>query len=214
MIKVEHTKTHQTNPLRSNTLAAWENTDVLVTDAKLVLVECTSIDGLFNKYLGDPLVLHDKKYGAGRKYYKPILISESEKIEVGDWVYNEVSKEIYQFKENHVSYEKKILSLPEHFSPKQLQAIVDGKLKDGDKVLIECEQSTVAAWAGPNMIRKHGSGIFGIKLYPHITIYPIEEKTIPLSEVRIIAEKAAKQAAFYGWYTPERFKEWFEQNVK
>lgn len=34
----------------------------------------------------------------------------------------------------------KILALPEHFSPRHLQAIVDGKLKDGDKVLLEVEE--------------------------------------------------------------------------
>lgn len=33
-------------------------------------------------------------------------------------------------------------------------------------------------------------------------------------EVKNISELAAKQAAFYGWYTPEVFKEWFEKHVK
>ena len=39
-----------------------------------------------------------------------------------------------QIKESNTTNEySKILALPEHFSPKHLQAIVDGKLKDGDK---------------------------------------------------------------------------------
>src|SRR5690606_33636935 len=109
---------------------------------------------------------------------KPIIVSESEKIEAGDWVYNEVSKEIYQFKENHVSYEFKILALPEHFSPQQLQDIVDGKLKEG-KCLVECETRILrpelgAIFEGPSGLEYLNDTI--IKLNPHITIYPVEEK--------------------------------------
>lgn len=136
MIKVEHTRIHVAIP---NGKSMYH--DVLVTDAELVLVECTSIDGLFNKYLGDPLVLHDKKYGAGRKYYKPILISESEKIEVGDYVFEDISGIFGPYEEGDVvENPKKILALSEHFSPQILSKIVSGELKDGDKVLLEVEE--------------------------------------------------------------------------
>lgn len=70
----------------------------------------------------------------------PIIISETEKIEVGDKyycdgiIYNEAFEKNLDCKDN-----KKILALPEHFSPKQLQAIVNGKIKDGDEVFIECD---------------------------------------------------------------------------
>lgn len=234
MIKVEHTKTHVAIPQGKSMYH-----DVLVAPATLVLVPCKSGEALlFSLPNGFQYMLklhYVDTLPHPVKWFIPIFISETEKIEVGDlsacydcttneFVGIGTVEEIYENNiawcsdhKERLNYQficRKILSLPEHFSPQQLQMIVDGKLKDGGKVLIECEQSTVAAWAGPNMIRKHGSGIFGIKLNPHITIYPVEEKMVPLSEVRIIAEKAAKQAAFYGWYTPERFKEWFEQNVK
>src|SRR5690606_35806921 len=128
--------------------------NILVTDAELVLVD---------------------------NYHLPILISK-DKIEVDDWVYNEVSKEIYQFKENHVSYEFKILALPEHFSPQQLQDIVDGKLKEGDKILVECtinyckdcvfnqgqELSPDCCNQSDTVIKLNSSN--------HITIYLVEEK--------------------------------------
>jgi len=39
-----------------------------------------------------------------------LYILSDEEIKEGDWVYNEISKEIYQFKENRVDYEKKIIA--------------------------------------------------------------------------------------------------------
>jgi len=73
--------------------------------------------------------------------YKNYIISETEPLKFGDWVYNSKSKEIYQIPdEPFVEYEHKILALPEHFSDKHLQAIADGKLKDGDEVILKCER--------------------------------------------------------------------------
>ena len=80
---------------------------------------------------------------------KPIIISETEEIETGDKVLMEDGK----IKTNGVDvgikyriksapYNKKILALPEQFSPEQLQDIVDGKIKDGDKVYVECRFNT------------------------------------------------------------------------
>jgi hypothetical protein len=39
-----------------------------------------------------------------------LYVLSNEEIKEGDWVYNEISKEIYQFKQNLVSYEKKIVA--------------------------------------------------------------------------------------------------------
>lgn len=39
-----------------------------------------------------------------------LLIISNEEIKKGDWVFNKISKEIYQFIENYVSYEKKIIA--------------------------------------------------------------------------------------------------------
>lgn len=73
---------------------------------------------------------------------QPIIISETEKISDDEKInggifYDSHYKNIrndYVGLSNH-----KILALPENFSEKQNQAIADGKLKDGDEVLIECE---------------------------------------------------------------------------
>mgnify|MGYP007039239774 CR=1 FL=1 len=72
---------------------------------------------------------------------RPIIISETEQIKTGNWVYNSKSKEIYQITEKpFVEYEHKILVLPAHFSNNHLQAIADGKIEEGDEVLVKCNR--------------------------------------------------------------------------
>ncbi len=44
---------------------------------------------------------------------------------------------------NSINEYKKILALPEHFSPEQLQMIVESKLQDGDELMVECEKHTI-----------------------------------------------------------------------
>jgi len=109
-----------------------------VCRGKLVLVEkdaesnsllTKSSIGYISKREGD--IIYDPKG------LDPIIISETEEIEVGDKVYDDLHKE----QRDHYNKNKKrffkVLSLPEHFSDKHLQAIVDGKLKQG-KVLVKC----------------------------------------------------------------------------
>lgn len=88
------------------------------------------------------------------KLFKPILISETEEIEVGDkylMKFNDKwelmnpcidKSEADRCNSNDLTGKScfKILALPEYFSPKHLQAIVDGKLKDGDEVFVDCDQ--------------------------------------------------------------------------
>lgn len=70
---------------------------------------------------------------------KPIIISETEETEVGDWVYHHV-KGTYQAKvDGNYCNCFKILVLPEQFTKAHLQAIIDSKMKDGDEVYVECE---------------------------------------------------------------------------
>lgn len=76
----------------------------------------------------------------------PIIISETENIEVGDHYFHPFTQSINVCNtENVEAINKstlgkylKILALPEQFSPKHLQAIVDGKLKDGYEVYVDC----------------------------------------------------------------------------
>lgn len=91
------------------------------------------------------------------KGYEPIIISETEKIEVGDYFiggtmnlgFDNIEQckkkndflEIIRDKDGFAhTFWKKILVLPENFSQEQLQMIVEGRLKDGDEVLVECEE--------------------------------------------------------------------------
>ncbi len=104
---------------------------------------------------------------------------------------------------------KKILALPEHFLSEQLQMIIDGKLKDGDRVLIEC-------YGAP--------GSYGIeRVNNHIILYPIEEKMMyTREEVRSFLRDAICAGLYItmderdGWgeIDDEGFENWFEQNVK
>ena len=82
------------------------------------------------------------------KFSKSIewIIISNEPIEVGDKGYckkygiqNLDTKLVVDAFIKEEEDAKKIIALPEHFSPKHLQAIVDEKLQDGDEVLVECD---------------------------------------------------------------------------
>lgn len=106
----------------------------------------------------------------GDYYIKPIIISEIEEIEVGDKllydneIYTledkstltpEVTLNLRRNSDSETNFIlgrtnfievyradcNKILALPEQFSHKHLQAIIDSKLKDGDECLIKCGYS-------------------------------------------------------------------------
>lgn len=148
-----------------------------------------------------------------RKAIKPIIISETEKIEEGDqFLLNDDHPQgrirtCYRITKNNSLWNgkdwdtlkgdhyfidptpeqgagfvtelecKKILALPENFSPKHLQAIVDGKTKDGDKVLVEC-----VGFNYPHQERDFVDH-YEIKLNSeqHITLHKVEVKTIELT---------------------------------
>jgi len=234
-IKVEHTKTHQIgNPIK--------NQYALVTDAELMLVECKPEEALFNLIEnGLPegiLRLHTKgRFIAGR-YFKPIPISRTEKIEEGDWYlhYNSGTKEYSLFKAdlvfnngndpndidprgNILPYgNKKLLALPEHFSPKHLQAIVDGKLKDGDKVLVECDTAYELNGKIKPMPHEQESKVVKViklQLGRHITLHKVEEKMYTREEVYQIYLAALSTYKMVldtkkDWDTDK----WFNNNVK
>ncbi len=75
------------------------------------------------------------------------IVSETEKIEVGDKMYNSKFNSVVEAANDSLvnlkgidgSYCAKILALPRDLSQEQLQDIVDGKLKVGDEVYVVCE---------------------------------------------------------------------------
>ena len=94
----------------------------------------------------EELYICNGSFLGGQKMF-PIIISETEKIEVGDYAYDTHSQDIFVVENemhlhtvNGVGNCHKILTLSEQFSDKHLQAIVDGKMKDGDEVLVKCDR--------------------------------------------------------------------------
>jgi hypothetical protein len=113
--------------------------------------------------------------------YKPIIISEAEAIEDGDFGFDSLSREIIEVSGKALYFNErrtndtdfwKILALPEHFSPEQLEDIVNGKLKDGDEVLVECENKYFEPDSSIHSNR--GWEVLAVKLNQsnHITMLP------------------------------------------
>lgn len=148
-------------------------------------------------------------------YFKPILISLTENTSGEEcWYYNHVFKTLVFGVSTGYA---KILALPEHFSPKHLQATVDDKLKDRDKVLIECEDKYNEDQSLADL-QLNGEDYFKVvKLNPsnQITLHKIEEKMYTKTELIQIANRYAQ------WYQDNKHTflkskqdQWFEQNVK
>lgn len=121
-------------------------------------------------------------------YKYPIVVSETEEIEVGDKVlYANSTYDVIRIDEHNrpivmledeeaqLAIWDKVLALPNQLSEKHLQAIVDGKMKDGDDVYVECQVNTTfdldSIWLDKNN---------------HITLFPakqsLEEAAIEYSE--------------------------------
>jgi len=74
------------------------------------------------------------------QYYKIIQVFKIDKYSNNDISIKTIDNSPAGSKCSCQHYELvKILALPEHFSSKHLQAIIDGKLKDGDELFVECE---------------------------------------------------------------------------
>ncbi len=152
------------------------NSNILVAEAKLILIEVSENITQIGLCLSN------------MKLYKPVLVSESEKIEVGDWNYNTETLKLSQFNlgyknPNYKNY-KKILALPEHFPPEILKDIINGTLKDGDKVLVECETKTDEIGTMTSGDKAYNSyPIIKLNSQGHITIHKPEPRLYTEDEV-------------------------------
>jgi hypothetical protein len=222
MIKVKNIKTHTQHTVDINS----RKIDVQVTDAELVLVECKRHPMEGELYRCDHEKSGVRMFWVGQNTYggatiNPIFISKTEKIEVGDWVYDRAGHQKVYIKEfdalavdggNCSDWCVKILALPDHFSPKQLQDIVDGKLKDG-KYLLECDPLFESLFNGVN------PPAF-IKLNPHIIIHPVE-RMYTLDEMikhafNFYSDMSLKMKVPFNLISENRdnAKFWFENHVK
>jgi len=108
------------------------------------------------------------------KGIKPIIVSETEDHPNDLGYYDERLKCIVSSSPTWLpnKFCKVILALPENFSPKHLQAIVDGKLKDGDEVFVECERMYLRASKNKHL------DSYEIKLNKenHIKLFPVNQE--------------------------------------
>lgn len=167
--KVNHTVSHKTS-----------QGEVIVTKGKLVLIipeNKTGDDGYF-------------RFNNGI-YFKPIIVSEIESIETSDNYYNAYNEKIYnapRFEGYKIGRDLKVLVLPTQFSTKQLQAIIEGKLKDGDEVLVECKPAEIYGNNGSFYPIE-----YVIKLsYPDnkVTLHKVEQKLYTREELENYIELA------------------------
>ncbi len=76
----------------------------------------------------------------------PIIISETEQLLEGDQMYSKISKTINTCNNPEIAKGLeyvKIIVLPLQFSEENLKNIIDGKLKNGDELLVECEENKI-----------------------------------------------------------------------
>lgn len=222
-IKVNITTLHKI-PIYGYSLETHK--EIPVAEGKVVLIECKPEESLFYKLLSGDIL---PTFNGGQllktpcQYLKPIIISETEKINVSDWYIHLGYNKLYQAtRENVNELQKvevvKILALPEHFSPKYLQTIIDGKMKDGDKVLVECENIGDEFMMGVEYM----DHIITLNTSGHIRIYKPEIKMYTREEMKNTLEKA--WLAGYWLHLnndnndlqtrKKAFRDWFEQNVK
>lgn len=205
-IKVKETRQYNRTNEKGGDTYTW---DKLVAEGKWVLVKCSAKVA--------SLTLMDGDFAQG---YKPIIISETEKIERGDWFYwggstPQIQQSVYSSEPTDII--KKILVLSEQLSPQHLRDWVDGKIKDGDKVLVKCE--SIYSHADSVLKNKETILYSEIKLNSqgHVTLYKAEEKMVPISliEEAFFAGYDLNTYEQVGGDIPfQNYKEWFEQNVK
>lgn len=148
--KVVNIKKHNiTYPDNNDGLPQMVKMHLPVVEGKIVLViisEEQKLDGITGDlFISEGRIEECRGYYVSKKkghYCKPIIISESETVEIGDWQINHLTNKISRRTDSPLEVRdvncSKILVLPEHFSDKDLQAIAHGELKNGDTVLIEC----------------------------------------------------------------------------
>lgn len=172
----------------------------IVCKGKLVLVECKSNDDiksfLFRKE-NSKIIRHNGF--STNKVYMPIIISETEEIEVGDSYLNYGRILVRNKDDQYPTGSKKILVLSEQFTKAHLQAIVDGKIKSGDEVYVECEEEYLDVYTTHDIIKFTNN---------HVKLFPVKK------------EESWDDIFHKYWNEPTRentgvvgnFKEWFQAN--
>lgn len=111
-----------------------------------------------------------------RKYYKPVIISETEKRCRNDYILELSTNTIKeQERENINNQPVKVLVLPQQFfSELYLESIVSGEMRDGDEVLVKCEKHVQSSMNYTNDVKEK----YYIYLNPSgsPTLFPTQKK--------------------------------------
>lgn len=138
----------------------------LVTDAFLGFVK------------SNPKEINDKIKGGGawlrhcsekEEYLLPVFYSLKESSNKYDWLYRKEQKKIFQTKVGFsVNGCNKILVLPQNIAPRYLDMIINGDLKEGDKVKVKCHRATSyspdKSWVAVSLNKNKHATLFDIKL--------------------------------------------------
>lgn len=157
------------NSIKIQSVENYRNSGFLVTRGKLVLIE-------------SKIPLNSVVYiNEGTKGMIPIIVSETEKIEIRDNVWDNYRKVIMEApdKSNADFYNmslhryNKVLCFSDNFPKGTLQDIVEDKLKDGDVVFVECEHNKLFPMVENHNLQIRITDTNGEK---HANVLPIESK--------------------------------------
>lgn len=142
-ITISPQETTISHPTEDVILTAYIHTkNVPVAQGKLILISVKyRMQSIFGWSEGfRPALQEDWRVDPDKGWFVPIIISDTEKIEVGDYYYNPKNNQIEKYLTESMIIDncKKILALPENFSPDQLHSITKNILKNNDFVMIEC----------------------------------------------------------------------------
>jgi len=138
-----------------------------------------------------------------RSSIKPIIISETEMIAKDDITYGGLGDEfeIGIYKDKYPCkagkfHTWKVLVLPEHFTFNQLQDIIDGKMKDGDKILVQCEDEMFDG-LHPNSGEEGTWHTYEYHVKQLLTLHPTEETWREMWKKFLGSDKSKTDIGFY-----------------
>jgi hypothetical protein len=201
--------------------------ETMVAKGKLVLLRTSitpnhgdlSYDARYNNYYLSPNNLLGQ-------LVKPVIVSETERIEVGDKAIHtnpDYAKdwEIIECTENNrVSIQEhwnKVLALPEHFTPKQLQAIVDGDMKDGERLYIVCDLKYSGWEEDFDSKLDKDDRVVCLDQGNHITIHKAKQELMYTKDdlykvAELIGKSCAEAKNYSAHYMKKEVDEWIQNN--
>lgn len=192
----------------------------------------TVVVGTFHFLWGDCRLTEFNKYGLEShdttQFAKPIIVSNTETIEEGDLFIGETGiikkcktinrsrKQIHS--EDGYAYFihkcNKVLVLPDQFSPKQIQAMLDGKIKQNDEVFVTvvCKACQTDPLVKHKKCTHESPSIVELSLhYNYVTIHKMVQVTITELDAQKYGDYVSNKVLGSGEPKYLSFKDWNEQ---